>query len=475
MSAIVEKVEMDHPSETLLNAWSAQTAGCSTVLANAARIARVSYQEADPDKKLMWDTGSSVTGPLVYLYAKWVIDRAKAEGISDLWFLARDASFPLLAARAILEMEPVSGLNVRYIYGSRVTYAPLDIERLGEREWNQLATHAKFKYANIQDIQHALCCEEDVFQRHLPRLGFNSADWSRVLEEDESQKIRAFALDDKAFNDDIVRSIANFKAMTLEYFKSEGFSADRGVALVDTGWTGRSHYPLYRFLKNQGCENIQLFYLGLTSKEPLVPLDDIRTFLFDNARGTGPKKNKIFYPRPVESLLLSNHGRTRSFLVNRRKKTIEPVLDPIENTEFIEKYYDIYKSGISAFMDAVRKSGAGTCDAEDMPDIAEAIISRFWRDPTKEEVRVWSQLTWEWDPLGTIKYPLARSYQLRDLWIAFQQGRTPDCHGQFWRAGAEKLTPSVTLKAIRGAGELRRFCGRCARAIGAVREKREGS
>jgi FMN phosphatase YigB (HAD superfamily) len=463
---------LEHPSETILNEHSFQTEAYSSRMAGASRLARLGGRFLnDDDQRVMWDTGASVTGPLVYLYAQWIIDRALQKGIKNLLFLARDAYFPYKAVCEILAAQPQTGLNAAYIYGSRFTYNALDIEKIGPEEWDLLTTVSGYRYSTLRSLQTALYCNEDSFDRHMKNLGFNPADRDkdRELNAGEITKIRDFALHDPHFNEDILRGISDIRDLTLEYFQGEADLA-HGTALVDTGWTTNSHAPLYRFLKKSGCTNLRLFYIGLTVTKPKIPAGDIDTFMFNRSANLGIMRKDVYYNRPIESLLMSDQGRTRSFV--RDGNEILPVLDPRENEEFVDRYFDVYARGVNAFLQEMVPYFSTASSIHDLRSAAEEIVSRFWKEPTLDEAKVWSKLDWEYDPLGTKTYPLARPYRISDSWSAFRTGEIPECYKQFWKGGAEKLTPKNSMFVIQKFIAGRKFGNRLYRLMPAALKNR---
>lgn len=458
---------LENPSEKVLNKNFPATEAYTARMAGAARFARLRGEEGTTGEKTMWDTGASVTGPFVYLYAQWVIEQAVKKGISTLLFLARDAYFPYKAVELLLAQQPEIEINLRYIYGSRFTYNALTIDKIEENEWEQLITVSGYRYSTVRDLHASLYCDKPTFLNHINKLGIGEQDWDRQLKRSELNQIRSLALEDEQFNTDILEGVKSFQALTYEYFKN-GESEKGKAALVDTGWTTNSHYPLYTFLKKNLYPNLNLFYVGMTSRQPKIPLEDVNTFLFNVANDRGLKRKDVNYNRAVESLFLTNHGRTRSF--KKVNGSIEAVLDPVENQDFIQKYFDLYKGGIMAFLKEMAPHFMESSPFHDHRFVAEAIIRRFWKDPTEEEARLWSQLEWESDPLGNNKHPLASPYRLKDAWTAFKEGKTPENHLQFWRGGAEMITPKKEKYVIGKAISARNFLGRVVKKLpGGVR------
>lgn len=453
---------LEHPSEKILNGYSFQTDVYTSLMAGSSRFARLKAGDLSGNERTTWNTGASVTGPLIFLFAQWIIQQALQKGIKQLCFLARDAYFPYKAVQILLEQQPDIDLDTRYIYGSRFTYNALDIEKIGAAEWEKLTKVSGYQYKTLSDLQTALYCGKNQFSKHLKELGFGKSDWDRVLSAQELRRVKHHALADEKFNRDILQGVQKFQKLVLDHFKNGGDDR-RGMALIDAGWSTKSHAPLYNFLKNSGFENVRLFYIGLTARETKIPADVVDTFIFDNANNRGINRHNIYYNRPVEVLMMANHGRTRSF--KKVNGTVEAVLDPVENAKFIENYFELYEKGIEAFFDEMSPNFKWSSPYHDHRSVAEELIARFWRNPTEEEARLWSKLDWEYDPLGKKTYPLAKPYRFKDAWRAFKLGRTPDLYSQFWRGGAEKITSQEEMYVIQKAITVRNLCDRTVRLL----------
>jgi FMN phosphatase YigB (HAD superfamily) len=453
-----------NPSEQTLNAHSLHSGGFGATVAGTSRLARLEGMHLEPLKRAFWETGASVTGPLVFLLALWIIERAHQRGVRQLLFLARDGYFPHLAVQYILDHVSEPGLEVRYLHGSRATYRVLNVEQLCLAEWTRLTISDAELPITIQGIQMALMADADTLAGHVGRLGFVVDDWVRPLDRDEIERIRDHALTDRTFNNALMEGIrvAQDRARALLY--EQGFDPSSGTALVDSGWTTRSHAPLYRFLRKEGCNNLRLFYVGVDTERTAIPASAIDTFIFDRARATGIRSRGVCYPRAVESLLLSDHGRTQSFSTEQGR--IVPVLAEPENGELLGEVFPAYKGGILTFLQKATPFIPRALGAHhDLRELAEGLVARFWLNPTANEARAWGKLTWEHDVLGTAHYPLASPYRLRDVWAAFAQAGYPKHHPQFWSGGALAVTPPWIRRALEGAISIRKACSRVVRGI----------
>lgn len=443
-----------HPSEAVLNRFTDSSDGVTALLAGAARRARLAGLHLKGDERTIWETGASVTGPLVWMYAQWVVARAEQKGIGQLYFLARDAYPVYLAVQMLLRQRPELKMTARYIYGSRPTYYAMGVERFGEQEWEKLTSHGTHRYRTLNTLCAGMMVSPETVERHLGGAGLSGTDWDHELSDDQLEALRQHALQDEAFNRDIVNDLHAYQDLQRRYFEQQGLKPEDGVALVDSGWTSRSHAPLFNFLASMGCENLRLFYIGLIVEEAFVPLESIDTFMFNRATKQGVMSHRMIYTRALETLFTSFHGRTTRFV--ERNGRVEPVFTTVEDASFVDRYIETYFQAVRAYLDEMQPYVGAFDGIHNTREVSEQVLYRFWEEPTRAEAEAWSQITWEWDPQGQIRHSLARPYALCHCPSAFIEDRAPMLYPQFWVAAAKRLTPPHVLFLLRGAIASRR-------------------
>jgi FMN phosphatase YigB (HAD superfamily) len=443
-----------HPGEAVLESHAASNGVNASCMAGAAKLARLDGLHVRGAARTAWETGASVTGPFVHLYARWVVERACALGVKRLLFLARDAYLPMLAVRALLERRPELGIETSYLCGSRVTYLPLGVEELDEKQWDTLTSYAGRAYATADDLARSLCVRRETFAQLLSRAGLSGRGGSDKLSAAELAELKRIAIEDKRINAELLADLRAYQDLQRRYLEQEGLRRGERAALVDTGWTTRSHAPLYDFLVREGHADLRVFYIGLMVEQTKLPHEAIDTFMFDRTAKTGAIRHGMQYPRCLETLLLSSDGRTCGF--EQDADTVAARFEPLEDRAFVERYYGAYEEGVRAFLQRVAEAEEDADSLGDPHGLAEEIASRFWLRPTRPEAELWSQLAWEWDPHGDVKFTLARSYRPADVWRAFAQRGYPEVQQQFWIAAAKRLTPATILWPMRLAIHARR-------------------
>lgn len=434
-------------------------------LMGCAKQARLRGYESTRSQKqcAIWESGANVAGPFLVLFGLWVIEQAKLRGITQLCFLARDAWFPMVAVGRILESQGQDSISIHYLHGSRGTYLALGVQDLNNEGWDKLTHHGGEPITSISGLCDAFMLAEDELLPLLNPLGFSSEDSSRKLTESEIGTIKAAAIEEGPLKEGLELALTNHRANFEQYLEEKDFDFTLSTALIDTGWTTRSHAPLFDFLTAKGCDALALFYIAVLVPKPSIPEESLEAFLFDETKRQGSRHWNMYFPRPFETLLFADHGRTLRFEIQFGKAV--PILSKCENEEFINQYFATYSEGISCFLDEILRMPIRRSELSSLPIIAEGLIARFWLQPTKEEAQVWSSLQWEWDPQGRVRYPLARPFLLTDSRAALSQKTLPECHPQFWIAGSEALTPPWKAKTLRGIASISRRCHSTAKKL----------
>lgn len=98
-----------------------------SLLAGAMRRARLANPERDPARRVIWDTGCDVVGPLLFGFVHWCLAQAAERGLRRLYFVARDGQ---LLHRIAERLAPAWGFAIecRYLHGSRQAWHPAAVD-----------------------------------------------------------------------------------------------------------------------------------------------------------------------------------------------------------------------------------------------------------------------------------------------------------------------------------------------------------
>lgn len=479
------------PAEQTLLDLSDELVDTASFLAGAARVTRLRAPGTlTAEQMAAWDTGATVTGPLVYAMARRLLDRARTRGIKRLFFLARDGLLPFLAVQHMLQTDGSDGLTAAYVYGSRATYYPLMCRQLGPDEWDDLASFFGKSYQTLGELCDALGIETATMRTHLRRLTGKDIPVDAPLAADLLAVVKRHATEDRVLQAALTAGITHLQDMMLQHFRDLGLHHGESVGLVDAGWSGRSHGPLYRFLKSRNASSVTMFYAGhpvVGAFQPLFDPGDVEALLFNEHARLGycnfyftPSLNitstlDISYPQTVEMLCHADHGRTVSFTSG--DGPVVPILHPHENQEFVSTVFAAYRSAVLACVEAIHARRSLLPPRDNLSHVAQQICERFWLRPTRAEAALWRRWAWANDPHDRQLFPITRPYRVRDAVAVLWSGRLPHLQPQFWTSAALLLSPLpirmllVGLLAIR-ARVARVVPGPLARWLAAVSRPR---
>jgi hypothetical protein len=279
------------------------------IIAGASRATRLSLirRDSSPGEIATIEAFASVFGPLLYAFVHWIMRTCEAEGIREVYFLARDGQLPFRMCSALVA-ENGQDLRCHYIYASRqALHLPgcksiedaeswlldntphLTLKIIAERASIPLETVAAVAEPHI-----TVGPEQNIPLTERPILG-------RVIRE---------PLFVAAFMASVNRAYESASA----YYLAQGFSANVDAAIVDVGWNGRLQRSLGFLLEKSGHRPAKFLglYLSLNRRLSNAPGDDLRGFLADPER---PERAALFYQygKILESALSADHPTTVGF------------------------------------------------------------------------------------------------------------------------------------------------------------------
>jgi hypothetical protein len=106
-----------------LNRYELLACAHASRLAGAMRQARLANPEADPARRIIWNTACNVAGPLLLGFVHWCLTQAAERGLRRIYFVARDGQ---LLHRIAARLAPAWGFAIecRYLHGSRQAWHP---------------------------------------------------------------------------------------------------------------------------------------------------------------------------------------------------------------------------------------------------------------------------------------------------------------------------------------------------------------
>jgi FMN phosphatase YigB (HAD superfamily) len=204
----------------------------ASVIAGAARGARLSFEESTPRAAALARVGAGVAGPLLTAFVLWTLEQARRDGVTRLYFLARDGQILTRLAQMAAAWTGL-GIECRYLLGSRQAFylpslpadplAAVDVT-LGEsdgRRVGEYLSELEIDEATAKTIVHAA-----------------GLDREERLTAEASARLRIALEHSPALGALTVRRRVRAEALR-GYLEAEGvFDPQTSSAIVDLGWKG---------------------------------------------------------------------------------------------------------------------------------------------------------------------------------------------------------------------------------------------
>lgn len=425
--------------ESTLELAEASCSGGVTNLAGIARLARLeiegSVRDAIPAR-----FGASIAGPLLTLYAEWVLRTASSRGIKRLFFLARDGEALMRICRVLAPAMGLEALQLRYLYGSRQTWYPARLMPCDEMAAEFFASTVSFNASSWQECVAYLGLKPE--DRRLASL---IGRWGK---HGRGVNVRRQLFLDLVGSEELGSSVrewlSNQAELTSRYLREAGAVGPEPCALVDCGWSGTWTDILADLVTAQGGAQPEVYFLGRRSSKK-GSRSPTFTYLFDHQAGSGLQAIPDYFHILVEFALTANQGRTLGFA--DEDGSLEPVFAPIDLQGFTPEEWTIFRKALMRFAELYSRDIA---PGRPMPDLRAALIgliSSLWERPSTGEAAFLGRHRIGMSPIRAGEEVLARSYALRDVVRLALRFRLPGYPPYWWHEGAQSLT-TTGLRSI---------------------------
>ena len=373
--------------DSALNKWERALIGRNAVcqesgsfLAGSMRVSRLGPHDGGHENGVR-DLVSTFLGPLILIWASWVLGAAREDGVGRLYFVARDG---YLAWRVAQILAPDFGeIDCRYLKISRKAVLLPSITEVSQAGIPWLRRSGKTP--DLQRLVQKLGLTwQEVAAAFSPlakagggrKLLITERDWSHFWEILQTPPVV-----------DVVRArIAHRRASAVAYLKAEGV-ADSAVpaAIVDVGPQARQQSAVQELLGGVR-RSLRGYYLDLdTSRAPRSASGRVRALFYNNA----PDRRKItedyeifrriYY---VEHLLgLAPHGTVQEYSVGN---PIEPVCTPVSIQH--RAYVDKVVRELERFCAEHRRDAILYADESVARELIDSLIRVWCSDPSKAAV-----------------------------------------------------------------------------------------
>lgn len=378
-----------HPNrrEIILESFSEETEGMTSLIAGASRLTRLD----DPAKG--WrgtEVVTSVAAPFIALYCFWILEQASRSGIKSLFFVSRDGYIPHLFCRE-LSTAHYPEIECRYLYGSRQAWRmpTIDPDHLDVGHWIfeindgttifSMLERAGVSRTDLEEVLDPKTYEEFAAQVSQP---LTSQAIELLLNLIRKDPLRSLIAD----------KVRNQKSLLESYMREQGVLGRCDVGFVELGWKGRTRHALELSLGPGLLDRAHWFYLGL--EESLSPeiKERIHVFLEDHPSTVNriPDLHEI-----AESFCIADHPSVSGYRLGVERvepsfqKGNERELDEFGRSEMIS----VYHRWISRLMDTKTFHSPGFWGK----DVAHDLMSGFCRNPSIEEAIAWGSFPFEQD------------------------------------------------------------------------------
>jgi FMN phosphatase YigB (HAD superfamily) len=271
-----------------------------SLLAGAARAARLSALPATAHDRTLWSTGATVAGPLLLGFVLWVLNQAREGGHRRIHFVARDGQVLKSMAEA-LAARLGWDITCSYLHGSRQAWHLPALEGMDETVLSWLADDAPQE--PLRSILARADLSADALAAPLARHGLAGA----LDRPAPAGRLRAF-LAEPAVEAALRAAGQRRRAAAIGYLRQEGVLGVPRALIVDLGWHGRLQRSLRRLAELEGGgTRIEGLYLALRSRPPGFSAEEMRGFIED------PCFLARMNPVLLEIFCAADHGTTRGY------------------------------------------------------------------------------------------------------------------------------------------------------------------
>ena len=369
--------------------------------------------------------GYEAGGPLFVGFSKWVLDQARRDGITDLYFLSRDGLIPQKVCD-LLPQEETGAPATHYVWASRRAYVTAAMESPSHV---LEALHLLFRRANLRTLwlQRFGLHESNLVEGSLSASGFTSFDDDvRQSDPADMARLRDLVLRNM---EPILAQAAHERTLLQRYLKDAGLAdRTRRVALVDLGHNASLQVALARLL---GRNDLRGYYFATfePARAPYMAGHHIESYLLQ-----------------FEHAALSNHPYARNlglfeflFLPDERSfmrfksgpaQELEPVFAEADETLRCELIREVHRGALDFARDAAHACLGDLSALEMSKNEATRSFCRFAADPDRADASMLAGVGFA-SGLGSaeLHYVIAPAHYRRRQVVE-----------SWWKTGAEVVT-----------------------------------
>lgn len=256
---------------------------------------------------LVGETTVALTAPIVYSYTKWVLQTAMNQGITRLYFLARDGYNSYNIAKAICKQYHLN-MECKYIYVSRyalrIPQYHLDIEAGMDMIFGNASN------VTLKKIFDRIAFDENQVSEVRKQIGVNIEELNSKLNYIELKEVKKKFSACQTFCDMVYENSQKAYDVIIAYMNQEGLFDEIAYGIVDVGWTGTMQQSMETLINSHIGKPIHLkgFYFGLYDIPQSMRPENFNTYYFNYRHGL--RRKVMFNNNIFECLCTANSGMT---------------------------------------------------------------------------------------------------------------------------------------------------------------------
>ena len=358
------------------------------------------------------DLVGTFLGPLVVLWAAWVLNRARSDAISRLYFVARDGSLLWRAAKILA--PHFKNIECRYLKISRSTVLLSTTENFSRESvpWLQRG----WEPASLNRLVNKLGLDWSTDASEFRNLAGEQGSTKILVTPDEWQEFWRIS-ESPSVSGRIESKMKTQRQNLLQYLRTERVTATGRSAMVDIGWSLNIQSGLHRLLgKKEGPNSLVGYYLGVSHDRVGRSAVGIATALFykdSPDRSPNAVRGQEIFQRVeiLEHMLgLADHG---TILEHRNMGgVVEPIAAPVstEHATFVSKVVN----SIEDFSRSFDLACFDLVDDNTARELIDGIVASWCGSPSKMALDTLTGIEISDDPNNLDAHLLIEKWKLKE-------------------------------------------------------------
>ncbi len=423
--------------EQSLETHHSETDGLSSAIAGASRLARLApFTSAE---QVLADVAAGVVAPFVLGNLLWTLDVAKREGLTRLFFVARDGQLLHDIAQRLAPKVGYEG-ELIYTYGSRQAWALASITDSHTLAVESIISVGDDLTVSLRDTLARLEVEPEAIADSLSLNGFPATTWEQPLDAANATKLRQVVLSDDFIFQHLLHQAKLSRERILSYLDSVGAITSEPIGFVDLGTGATLFNALSSILETVGQRPPRGFYFGLRSSIPDSGFGRPLTYVRSEDDRLGYLRTPGLLTM-VELACTADHGSVIGY--EDVDGTTKPIFAADGNDAVVDWGLPIVRKTVCRVaQELVTDSTLVGVSSVDLRPAVLDVFSLFWNSPTREEAAVWGGYPFE-DGWGeqSVRHPIAERRTIRDVVHSAP-------HRHWWNEGSARLSGPVTRTAF---------------------------